>query len=83
MIDTIKLYIRDIDHIDLSYIENNYTLTHLEVDDYHSDTTMIKNMQFKCDNNGIHLEGSAPKFIKKNNIETLKFHEIPEFVSNK
>ena len=80
MIDTIKIYSKNIEDINLDYIENNYGLATHSKDEYNCFSTTINNMKFRFDNYGIHIEGSAPTFMKNNNINTLKFNEIQDFI---
>ena len=81
MFDTIKIFSPDATVIDINYIERKYGLETLKIETYTSYTAKIKNIEFKLDDYGIHLEGSAPRFIHNHNIDTLKYHEVNNFVS--
>ncbi|RYE58441.1 MAG: hypothetical protein EOP48_03525 [Sphingobacteriales bacterium] len=82
MLCTLKLFTQFPHDVDLAFIESRYgKLTELTVNDYYSYKTNIKNFQFSYDSYGLHLEGSVPRFVHGNNINTLKYHEIEGFIN--
>ncbi len=83
MIDSIKLFSKDINQFDISFLEKKYGLNTIQTNDgYYRYSTQIGNINIKIDNNGFHLEGSAPKHINNNNIETLKFNQVDTFITS-
>jgi hypothetical protein len=83
MIDSIKLFSKDVNYCDLAFLEEKYGLNYIESNDgYYSYSTQIDNISIKIDNNGTHIEGSAPKYLNKNNIETLKYSQVDAFISS-
>ncbi len=81
MIDTVKLFSKNINEIDLEYLENKYGLTTFSAKRYERKCINIENFKLNVDNYGIHLQGSAPLFLRNNNIQTLKHHEIQDFIT--
>lgn len=68
--------------IDINFIDREYGLVPLNKPEYSRYSTQIKNFQLWYDNYGVHLEGSAPRFLNGHNIETLKYHQLPDFISS-
>ena len=83
MIDSIKLFSKNINQIDISFLESKYGLNTIQSNDgYYRYSTQIGNIIIKIDNNGFHLEGSAPKYLYNNNIETLKHSQIRTLINS-
>lgn len=80
MIDSIKLHSKNASQIDLEYINNKFRLKPLTGDSYFSYKAKIKNIKFTYDLYGVHLEGSPATYLHGNNIKTLKYNEIQDFI---
>ena len=80
MIDSIKLYSKNVSQIDLEYLHNKFGIINLTTGSYFRYSTVIKNMKLTYDSYGLHLEGSAATYLHGNNIKTLKYDEIQNFI---
>ena len=71
MIDSIKLFTTDTSIIDYKHLEDKYGLDTLNTNNgYFSQNSKINNISIKIDNYGLHIEGSAPKYLNKNNVKS-------------
>ena len=83
MIDSIKLFSKNINQIDIAFLEDKYGFNTIQSNDgYCKHSTQIGNINIKIDNYGFHLEGSAPKYLNNNNIETLKYNQVSTLISS-
>lgn len=80
MIDTIRLFSPNHSLIDLDYLNSKFGLTQSTYDKYYAFTAQLRNLELKYNSYGILIEGSAASFLKGNNIDTLKYNEIPTFI---
>ncbi len=82
MIDSIKLFTTDTSIVDIKHLEDKYGFNTLNANNgYFSHSFKINNISIKIDNHGLHIEGSAPKYLNNNNVKTLKLNQILPFTT--